>query len=164
MRRASVRRSTRGFTLIELIVVLAVLGLITALAMPMFAGALPGARLKAAARDLGAELRYARAQAIAGNRETTLTIDLAARRYAILGARTGPGESRALPEELEIKVRTARRELAGDARASIRFFPDGGSTGGRITLSRGERRYLVGVDWLTGRVTVVNGDDVDDDE
>jgi general secretion pathway protein H len=35
---------------------------------------------------------------------------------------------------------------------SILFFPDGGSTGGRLTLATGDRRRLIAVDWLTGRV------------
>jgi hypothetical protein len=36
----------------------------------------------------------------------------------------------------------------------IRFFPDGSSTGGRIGLSRNDRRAAVAVDWLTGLVSV----------
>ena len=38
---------------------------------------------------------------------------------------------------------------------AIRFFPDGSSTGGRVTLMVGERSYAVDVDWLTGRVRVL---------
>lgn len=137
--------------------VLALLGLITAIAVPSFTTALPGARLKAAARDLGAELRFARGRAIAGNHETVLSIDLTNRRYEVPGA----GMSRALPDGLELTMRTAQTEIVGAERASIRFFPDGGSTGGRITLTQGERIYFVGVDWLTGRVSVVDRHDLE---
>ena len=38
----------------------------------------------------------------------------------------------------------------------IRFNPDGSSTGGRIVLADGSRKIAVGVDWLTGRVTVAD--------
>ncbi len=137
--------------------VLAVLGLIMAIAVPTFMTAMPGARLRAAARDLGAELRVARSRAIVSNQETLMTVDLTNRRYQAQGV----GKSRALPEGVELVMRTAQSEVVGAERASIRFFPDGGSTGGRITLRQGERVYLVGVDWLTGRVTVVDGPDVE---
>ncbi len=157
VKRARDRNRDSGYTLIELLVVLAILGLITAVAMPSFSTALPGAKLKAAARDLGAELRFARARAIAGNRETLLTVDLTNRRYQVPGA----GKSRALPDGIELVMRTAQSEIVGAERASIRFFPDGGSTGGRFTLSQGARGYLVGVDWLTGRITIVNKHDLE---
>ena len=44
----------------------------------------------------------------------------------------------------------------GPAIGDIRFQPDGSSTGGRITLADGRRRMAVGVDWLTGRVSVAD--------
>jgi general secretion pathway protein H len=53
-----------------------------------------------------------------------------------------------------LKLLTAQTEVESDHRGSIRFYPDGSSTGGRITVSSGERQYLVDVDWLTGRVAI----------
>ncbi len=155
-------RPAAGYTLVELLVVLAILGLITAIALPMFANALPGAELKAAARNLGADMRLARSRAIAGNRDVALSVDLPERRYAV----SGEGPERWLPEEITIDVLTARSELEGEdalrpRRARIRFFPDGSSTGGRVSLSRGGRTYHVGVDWLTGRVKVANGNELE---
>ena len=44
--------------------------------------------------------------------------------------------------------------MSSDKRGAIRFYPDGSSTGGRITVSSGERKFLVDVDWLTGRVSI----------
>ena len=41
--------------------------------------------------------------------------------------------------------------------AAITFLPDGSSTGGRVELAGAARRVQVGVDWLTGRVTVADG-------
>ena len=49
---------------------------------------------------------------------------------------------------------TLRRD---DKVGSIRFYPDGGSNGGRITLGAGDLKYEVDVDWLTGRVAIVTG-------
>jgi general secretion pathway protein H len=59
-----------------------------------------------------------------------------------------------LPGDLHLQLLTAESEIVNEDRGAIRFFADGGSTGGRVTLSAGERAYVVDVSWLTGRVTV----------
>ena len=48
----------------------------------------------------------------------------------------------------------AQYMISDDKVGAIRFYPDGSSTGGRITVASGERKYLVDVDWLTGRVSI----------
>jgi len=47
-----------------------------------------------------------------------------------------------------------RQESPNDDTGGIRFFPDGSSTGGRISVARGQRTLVVEVDWLLGRVSV----------
>jgi len=79
-----------------------------------------------------------------------LTIDVESREY-VTTLDTTP---RKLPENLELKLYAAQSEVSSERRGSIRFYPDGSSTGGRITVAAGERKYLVDVDWLTGRVSI----------
>ena len=57
---------------------------------------------------------------------------------------------------MELKLFTAQKDLVDDKVGSIRFYPDGGSNGGRITLGSGDRKYEVDVDWLTGRVAILD--------
>ena len=57
-----------------------------------------------------------------------------------------------LPERYRYTLETAASERLGERVAAIRFFPDGGSTGGRVVLGFGDRERAVDVDWLTGRV------------
>jgi general secretion pathway protein H len=52
-------------------------------------------------------------------------------------------------------LEAASSEQVGESRARIRFFPNGASTGGRITLDRAGNRYHVEVDWLYGRVRII---------
>ncbi|PIV82132.1 type II secretion system protein GspH, partial [bacterium CG17_big_fil_post_rev_8_21_14_2_50_64_8] len=61
-----------------------------------------------------------------------------------------------LPEKIEVALFTAQSELMDAKTGAIRFYPDGSSTGGRVTLSRGERKYRVDVDWMTGRVKILD--------
>lgn len=150
-RRAQVR--ARGFTLIEILVVLSIMAIGAAIVIPMVSGS--GAttgELKAAAREIAAGLRLARSEAVTTRRETTVTLDLEARKFRVAAG----GREVALPPKVDLKLFTAQSDLQDEKRGAIRFFPDGGSNGGRVTVSSGERKYEVDVDWLTGRVAILD--------
>ena len=145
-----VRSSTAGFTLIELLAVLLILALVAAFVVPSLGGG-AAVEIKSAARSLAAGLRQTRNRALNDNRSAILSLDVAKREFRL------PGERRAhkLPARVDIVLFTARSEQLSEKGGAIRFFPDGSSTGGRITLSIDSMRYLVNVDWLTGRVKVM---------
>lgn len=67
-----VARSHRGFTLIEAMVVVAMLGIVAAIAAPSFTGFIGTMNAKAAAFDLISDLTTARSEAIKRNADTTL--------------------------------------------------------------------------------------------
>jgi general secretion pathway protein H len=150
-RTRGARRDAPGVTLLELLIVLVLMGLIAALTIPTFSGGVSTTELKSAAREVAAGLRLARGQAIAQKAEAALELDVAARSFRV------PPDTRlhALPAGIDLKLFTAQRDLVNDKIGAIRFFPDGGSNGGRITLAAGERKYDVDVDWLTGRVAIL---------
>jgi general secretion pathway protein H len=142
----------RGMTMIEILVVLSLMAIGAALVIPMIGGA--GAStgdLRTAARQIAAGLRLARSDAIAHRRESALTLDLEKRSFVV----AGDAREHALPAKVELKLFTAQSDLVNEKQGAIRFFPDGGSNGGRVTVSSGERKYEVDVDWLTGRVAIL---------
>ena len=139
---------TDGFTLLELLVVLAIVALMTAMAVPRFASALPGAEIDSGARKLAAGLREARSMAVSTNREIPFTLRGGANLYTI----SRDGESKRLPEKLGITLVTGSTEVTGANQGSIRFFPDGSSTGGRIQLTGAGGKRSIEVDWLTGHI------------
>lgn len=147
------RRRTRGFTLLEVLMVLVIAAAGFALVVRFTGAGVSGAQLKSAARSVAAGLREARGTAIATQESAAMLVDLDRRTIEV----TGAAKPRALPERLELKLFTAQSEVQDERRGSIRFFPDGSSTGGRVTVASGERKFLVDVDWLTGRVSIKEG-------
>ena len=144
-------RSSSGVTLLELLIVVMLMALIAAVTIPIFGPGVSTTELRSAARQVAAGLRLARGQAIAQHTEAMLVVDVATRSFIV------PPDARvhALPSGIDLKLFTAQRDLVSDQVGALRFYPDGGSSGGRVTLSAGERKYDVDVDWLTGRVAIL---------
>jgi general secretion pathway protein H len=145
-------RTHRGFTLLELVIVLSIMAIIAGLTIPMLGAGVSTTELKSAARQVAAGLRMARSEAVATRQDTRVLLDLEHRTFQV------ERDSRVheLPRELQIKLFTAQSDLVDEHTGAIRFFPDGGSNGGRVTLASGERKYEVDVDWLTGRVAILD--------
>jgi general secretion pathway protein H len=141
-----------GVTLLELLVVMALMGLIAAMAVPMFGSGVSSTELKSSARQVAAGLRFARSEAVATRSETRMWLDLEKRAFRV----DHDARQHNLPAGLEIKLFTAQNDIADEKVGSIRFYPDGGSNGGRVTLAAGERKFEIDVDWLTGRVAILD--------
>lgn len=143
-------RHQRGFTLVELVVVLALLALAYGLAAPALTRAVGGGELRVAMGELALALNQARAGAVVGGAPQRFTVDGLAGAY-------GQGQARrALPASLTIAAAVPDALRSSAHVAAIDFFPDGSSTGGRIVVSaRDGGRSALAVDWLTGRVTAV---------
>ncbi len=100
-------RHGHGFSLIELLVVLLLLGIVYALAGPMLDPGGSGVDLKAASRQLAAGLRKARSTAIAEGRDAVLTVRVEGRQFSV----TGDPKIYALPRKVDLALFTAQSEL-----------------------------------------------------
>ncbi len=136
---------TSGFTLVELMFVMVIIALVMGLVATSMSSSISSAEARAASRKLVASLRYTRTQAILDKSEKVLLVDIENRSYQAPGRKLVK-----LPEGVELTITTARSELTSEAVAGIRFFPDGGSTGGHIELLINGREYRINVAWLTG--------------
>jgi general secretion pathway protein H len=143
------RSHETGFTLIEVLVVIVILGLAVALVAARGPARSPGLELRAAASDVVQTLRVGRSRAIAEDRPVAVTFDLASRRMSLDGVFRA-----ALPGWIPLAARMA--DGTEPRRPIFDFAPDGSATGGFIVLGDRGRRILVSVDWLTGRVDIAN--------
>jgi general secretion pathway protein H len=145
-------RGARGITLLELLIVLALMAIVAGFVIPMFGGPVSTSELRASARQLAAGLRLAQSEAVSEHRETFLVLDVAGKRFKV---DNDPKEHK-LSSRIDLKLFTAQNDLVSESVGSIRFFPDGGSNGGRITVASGERKFDVDIDWLTGRIAILD--------
>ena len=141
-------RSSRGFSLIEIVAVIFLIALAVGAVSISFSKSMSGAKVQAATRDMIAALRYTRGQAIVKGKESTFDLDIANNSYQ------APGRSMVqLPKNMRLALYTADQEIINETTGRIRFFPDGASTGGHISVLMERVEWRINVDWLTGAVT-----------
>ena len=143
-----------GYTLTEMIVVMT----IVAVAMTSIVSVIarPSDRLEIS--EIGAQaetlFRAARSRALMENIETR--VDLFRQEGVLRSERLGRALS--LRDEMVAELTTARAEISDEDRASIRFLPDGRSTGGDLLLIKGKYMVRISVDWLTGAISRTDGE------
>ena len=140
-----------GFTLLEMLVVIVLIGVAAVAVSVSVTSGLASARMRAASSELAGALRATRAQAIVHAQEQVFDVDTRSNSY-----NDARRHDVALPKGLQVSITSAREDRPNDHTGRIRFFPDGSSTGGRITLKAGQREWHVNVSWLTGDVRVVD--------
>ncbi len=141
----------RGFALIEILCVLAIIGLLAAIILPAIPRTTTRAKLESYAVETAALLKADRNAALRRQIQVTTQIDAAAR-----SIRSGvTGRILRLPNDVTVDAMLAARCADRDVGRSIDFFPSGMSCGGVIALVRPGMGYEVRVNWLTGGVDIV---------
>lgn len=150
---AAARASAQsGITLLEMLVVISIIGLVTA-ALPLrnFT-ALNTVELRTTARAIAADLRAAQQVARASNTSVWVAFDVKARRL---------GSDIHLDDDIAISFETSLEDMSpgqnsngAPSEGRVIFWPDGSSNGGRIALSRAGTTMTITTHWLTGLVEV----------
>ena len=140
----------QGFTLIELLLVIVIIAMAVAVAAPNIGSGNQTARLNGAAREIASALRFARGHALTRRKESVFLINLENNTYQL----TDKNKTYKIAKEIAVTLDAAQSQLIDENQGGIRFFPDGSSTGGRITLEIGENKRQLDVNWLTGQVEI----------
>jgi general secretion pathway protein H len=138
-----------GFTLFEMLIVLAIIAIAAVYVLPAVSGRSSTFEITADAIESG--LVNARLKALSRGQEARLVFENKKRTFA-----SDDGKLVAeVPPDMAIRLVTARSE-ASTQPTSIRFFPDGSSSGGEIVLELGGLRRRLLVSWLTGKISIEN--------
>ena len=147
-------RRAAGFTLIEVVCVLAIIAMLAGLILPQLPRGTSHARLEAYALEVAAMLMADHTAAIRRRTEIATTLDQQARTI-----RSGASADRInLPRDVDLDALLAATCNGRNAGATIHFFPSGMSCGGTVQLRRGAAGFQIRVNWLTGGAEVVSLD------
>lgn len=137
-----------GFTLLELIVVLAIAALAAAAVGGGAQAVLEQARYRATVRDIGNFLGRARGASVREGRPVAVRYAPATRQL------TAEGEGAiALPEGLDVAWQLPDMTMPPGLEAPLFLFdPDGGAVGGALRVARGTGGVQFRVNWLLGTV------------
>jgi general secretion pathway protein H len=141
-------KQAQGFTLIELTVVLLIMVLGFSVIGINISSGNQSSQLKATARDLASALRYARGQALISHGEVSVAINLAENTYQV----SNREKVYHFSDEIDVTLVIAQDEFKDEDTGQLRFYADGSSSGGRITLEWGNLVNKVDVNWLSGKV------------
>ena len=139
--------ATAGFTLVEMLVVLAIMALVAAIAAPGLVSHYRSKSLETVAGEITMRLRLSRTSAIATARPKQIVVDLGNRLI-----RFGERDSLALPDDVKMTVITGKETVAG-RQTVLTFLPDGSASGMDIALQQKGRTARIAVNWLTGLPT-----------
>lgn len=154
------RRSSSGFTLLETLVVIVIMAMMVGAISILYRSSSGSVLLRSTAQQIASSIRDTRVAALQSGRDKRVRIDLARRRFdfssGIRSLQLEPG--------LAVRVTAAQGESRSQSEAGIRFFANGSSSGGTITLGFENQEstsstdiYQIQVNWLTGRVLTFRG-------
>jgi general secretion pathway protein H len=151
MKRSGIA-SKEGFTLLEMVCVIALVAMIAAVLLPYLPRNTSRARLQAYALEAASLLKSDRDAAIRRGTDVSTLVDASSR--AIRSGATA--HTIFIPADVHVDALLPRTCRHHTALSTISFFGDGMSCGGTIALTRLDSSYEIHVNWLTGRVEIVS--------
>ncbi len=161
MNVAGPSRARRGFTLMEVMVVVAIMGMIMAMGVPSILAALKKDGMRKAVSDLQDVCFQARGQAIMQNRTVAVVFHPGERSFATEGGSVGTSgdkvTSSVLPAGVDIAMLDINlMDFGASDWCKCRFFPDGTSDEMTVVLHAKDQWRKFTLEFSTGLPTVTD--------
>ncbi len=153
------RQGHRGFSLLELIIVLILMGLAAALVAPSITTGFKSLELETAGRDLITEMKYARSEAIGKQKVFRIVLSQTpegAAAYSLTDDYGEPIRKIDLPAEIGYDV---GEEVT--LPVTISFYPNGRSSAADFLMKSKQKRMRIVLDPITGFARVENNEEDD---
>ena len=168
------RTGNKGFTLVELTVVLMIIAVAATMIVPQVLGSMTSVRLRESGRDLLVAARYAHDFATTRRRVCRLVIDAKQQTYHIeyqsdpqrqpnkfKSMTSGPFKLTHLGKGVEfalVQIEPTRRPWADDGESAevITFDPTGGADAAIIQIANGKRTCSLLIERSSGRATLLD--------
>jgi len=152
----------RGFSLIELSLILATVAVIAAVAIPRYTSAVQHYQLDSAARQIAADIALAKARANFGSTAVTITFNPSNNSYQIVGMPALNGASgwytvnlAADPYHVTLSSATFGNGATPANGAQLTFDGYGSpATGGSVVISNARSQRTISVDGSSGSISV----------
>jgi len=145
--------ATRGFTFIEMIVVLVIVGLAAAVVVPALDAGLDSREVRRATRQIAATMHHMRSEALATGRLRRMRINPAEN-----AIETDDHGRWAVLTERAIIERVEGGAMAGDGTVDILFYANGATSGADVVIAsrrdRSSNRMRLMLDPLVGSIRV----------
>ena len=148
-RKKGIRSAREGFTLVESLIVIGIVIIVAAIAIPEFRKMAVNGNLKAAAGDLIADFSSLKRRAMSENAKFSIKFDVARNNYMIQG--TGMNQIKT-PEYFANNVMITSADFGGGS--SITFQPRGTTSFGTVILTNTRSSTAKITTNITGRTHV----------
>lgn len=153
------RQRNRGFTLIELVIVILIMTLVMAITYPSMLRGRTAFHLRAVGRDVANALRFARETAVTVQKEMLVVVDSQAQRVTVSDDVGDGARSYSLPGDVRIQGLTSGGEVIPEGPLRIRFLPNGSSDDALILLKADSGATLkIVLDPITGGARILSNE------
>lgn len=154
---SSLKGETDGFTLLELVLVLLLMGLIAGLTLPFVASTLDRLKLQSEVRQIASALQFARSESISKKTLFTFNINIDDNQYWLaMPKQNEVTQPKPIDETVRILDYQSADETLTEGTFMILFYPRGNSSGGTLRFKSindkdEENIYAVIIDPITGK-------------
>ena len=151
---------SRGFSLIELVIVLIIISLLTLLVTPTLSRTVRNMEIRGAAKRVAAILRSCRSDAVNKSRTYQVNFDTESNLVSVLSLEEATDKATVLksypfPGEIQLEQLEFGKTLGESSLPTIEFYSNGSSNGGSAVIrGKDSRGYVIEIDFLTGSAKV----------